>query len=77
MHWWPWLMLILLIIPIVNFVAMLIFGVYSLIWTWKLFEKIGKPGWWVLIAVGGAIPWLGIFFSIAWLVLVGLAAWTK
>lgn len=77
MHWWPWLLWILFIIPIVNFVAMLIFGIYSLIWTWKLFEKAGKPGWWVLIGIGGIIPLVGFLFSIAWLVLIGITAWSK
>jgi len=77
MHWWPWLLFIGFIIPIVNIVCMLIFGVYSFIWMWKTFEAINKPGWWVLISLGGVIPYAGVLFSIAYLVLIGIAAWSK
>lgn len=77
MHWWPWLLLIGFLIPFVNVIAILVFGVYSIIWQWKLFEKIGKPGWWALICLGGVIPFLGLLFSLAYLVLIGVAAWSK
>jgi hypothetical protein len=77
MHWWPWLLLIAFLIPFLNIVAMLIFGVYSIIWMWKTFEKIGKPGWWAIVGLGGIIPILGILFSLAALVLLCIAAWGK
>ena len=70
MHWWPWLLFIGIIIPIVNVIAMVIFAVYSIIWTWKLFEAVDKPGWWAIFSV---IPILNIVY----LVLLGIAAWSK
>lgn len=42
--------------------------------SWILFEIAGKPGWWALIGFAGVIPILGIFASIASLVLYCLAA---
>ncbi len=44
---------------------------------WKTFEAVKKPGWWSLIVLGSIIPILGILFVIAYLVLIGLAAWGK
>ena len=67
MHWWPWLLLIGLIIPFVNFIAMIIFGVYAIIWQWKMFEAIGKPGWWALICLITPVN----------LVMYGIAAWSN
>ena len=71
MHWWPWLLIIGFFIPFVNIIAMIVFLVYSIIWTWKLFETIGKPGWW---AIAPIIPIVG---GIAYLVFIGIAAWSK
>ncbi len=71
MHWWPWLLLIGLFIPFVNILASLAFMVFSIIWTWKLFEAINKPGWW---AVAPVVPVIG---QIAYLIFVGMAAWGK
>ena len=71
MHWWPWLLLIGYFIPFVNFLVMIVFLVYTFIWQWKLFEVIGKPGWWPLLSI---IPFLG---PIIYLILVGVAAWSK
>jgi hypothetical protein len=71
MHWWPWLLLIGFVIPFVNIAAIIIFIVFAIIWQWKLLEAIGKPGWWVLLNL---IPIIG---TIVWLVLLGIAAWSK
>ncbi|MFP4568307.1 MAG: hypothetical protein ACLFN8_05170 [Candidatus Woesearchaeota archaeon] len=71
MHWWPWLLLIAIIIPFLNILAMLTFAVFSYIWMWKLFENINKPGWWPLL---GLIPGVG---AIIFLIIIGLAAWGK
>jgi len=71
MHWWPWLLLIAFIIPLLNVLAMITFMVFAFIWLWKLFEKIGKPGWWPLLAL---IPGVGV---IIFLILAGIAAWGK
>ncbi|MBU0957207.1 MAG: DUF805 domain-containing protein [Nanoarchaeota archaeon] len=69
MHWWPWLLLIGMIIPFVNIVAGILFVIFNYIWLWKTFEAIGKPGWWPLIAL---IPLVG---PIIYLILLGIAAW--
>ena len=71
MHWWPWLLLIGFFIPYLNFVATIAFTVFAYIWMWKLFEKIGRPGWWVLLSL---IPFVG---PIVFLILIGVAAWDK
>lgn len=70
MHWWP---LLLLIVPLIPFVQILSFItgpvllVFSIIWNWKLFEKIGKPGWWAILLI---VPLVN-------LVIIGIAAWSK
>ena len=69
MHWWPWLLLIGLVIPVVGFVALIVFAVFDVVWHWKLFEAIKKPGWWAVFMV---IPLLNIVF----LIFVGIAAWS-
>lgn len=86
MHWWPWILLAvgllnpisMLPIPILSALStffdallLLTFFVFAYIWTWKLFEKIGKPGWWALMPL---IPLLGY---LVYAVLVGIAAWKK
>ena len=70
MHWWPILLLIGFWIPFVNFVLVLIFEVFFIIWMWKTFEKIKKPGWWAIFQI---IPILNIVY----LVFIGIAAWSK
>lgn len=67
MHWWPWLLLIGFVIPFLNFLAMLVFFVFTVIWRWKMFEKIKRPGWYSILML---IPLVN-------LVIIGLAAWTK
>ena len=70
MHWWPWLLLIGFFIPFVNWLFAIAFAVFGVIWNWKLFEAIKRPGWWAIFMV---IPILNIVF----LVFVGIAAWGK
>jgi len=77
MHWWPWLLLIGFFIPYLNFACMLVFGVYGFIWMWKTFEAVKRPGWWALIALGQIIPIIGFLFGLAYLALIGIAAWAK
>jgi len=73
MHWWPWLLLIayvFMFVPIISFItiiALLVFAVFSVIWQWKMFEAIGRPGWWALLAL---IPVVNF-------ILYGIAAWSK
>lgn len=85
MHWWPMLLIIpiLLAIPFffISKIVALIFliiglfcavvgGVFIFIWHWKIFERVGKPGWWVLL---GLIPYAG---GILFMVFLGIAAWS-
>jgi len=67
MHWWPWLLIIGMVIPFVGFVFSIAFSVFSIIWYWKLFERIKRPGYWALLCL---IPVVN-------LVLYGIAAWSK
>jgi len=74
MHWWPWLLLLSILImwiPILGWlayiIAMIIFGVYAIIWQWKMFEAVNKPGWWAILCI---ISPLNLIF---W----GIAAWSK
>lgn len=67
MHWWPWLLLIGLIVPAIGWIAILVFAVYAVIWNWKLFEAVHKPGWWAILLI---IP-------IVNLVMIGIVAWSK
>ncbi|MGM5482302.1 MAG: hypothetical protein ACQESF_02460 [Nanobdellota archaeon] len=66
MHWWPWLLLIGFIIPVLNALASLAFTIVSVIWMWKMFEKINRPGWWAILML---IPLVN-------LVVMGIAAWS-
>lgn len=84
MHWWPMLFMIpfLLLFP-VFFVSKILFliliipamiciivqTVYWFIWNWKIFERVGKPGWWILLTL---VPSAG---GILYLVFLGIAAW--
>lgn len=72
-------------------VFMLIFGVFAMvIWHWKMFEVVGKPGWWSLILPAGLIIGLLLAFVVPiWamvlyiltvvvnFVMIGIAAWSK
>jgi len=71
MDWWPILLLIGTAIPFINFICSIILTVFTFIWIWKILEKVGRPGWWVLLNL---IPLAG---GIAFLVLLGVAAWGK
>lgn len=72
MHWWPWLLIIGIFIPVsfISTICAIAFGVFNVIWHWKLFEAIKKPGWWSIFMI---IPVLNIVFY----VLIGVAAWSK
>ena len=66
MHWWPWLLFIGFIIPFVNFIAIIIFEVFAIIWLWKTFQAVKRPGWWAIVSL---IPVVN-------LILLGIAAWS-
>ncbi len=75
MHWWPWILLIayftinieLAAVQIISGIALLVFLVYSVIWDWKLFEAIKRPGWWAIL----------LLIPIVNLVIMAVAAWGK
>lgn len=67
MHWWPILLLIGALIPFIGGIFGLAFTVFFIIWLWKTFEVIGKPGWWAILMI---IPIVNI-------IILGIAAWSK
>jgi|SRR3989344_5022244 len=67
MHWWPILLLLVVWIPIVGWIAAVVYTVFFIIWSWKVFEAVKRPGWWAILSL---IP-------IVNLVLLGIAAWGK
>lgn len=67
MHWWPILLLIGMIIPLISFAFWIAFYVFFIIWLWKTYEVINKPGWW-------AIFWI---IQPVGLILLCVAAWSK
>lgn len=67
MHWWPWLLIIGFFIPILNILCMITFAVFVVIWHWKLYEKVGRPGWWAILSL----------INILHLILIGIAAWSN
>ena len=67
MHWWPWLLIIGMFIPFLNIVCSILFAIFVVIWEWKMFEVLKRPGWWALLCL---IPVVN-------LVLFGIAAWDK
>jgi hypothetical protein len=71
MHWWPVLLLIAFIIPILNFIAMFAFVVYVIIWQWKICEARNRPGWWVILQF---VPFIGGIWT---LVMWGILAWSE
>ncbi|MEM3405736.1 MAG: hypothetical protein QW117_02045 [Candidatus Pacearchaeota archaeon] len=67
MHWWPILLILANWIPIIGIIASAVLFVFSIIWLWKTFEKINKPGWWAILFL---IPIVNI-------IILGIAAWSK
>jgi len=67
MHWWPWLLLIGCAIPILNIFASIAFMVFTIIWLWKTFEAINKPGWFAILML---IPVVNM-------IIIGVTAWSK
>lgn len=67
MHWWPILLLIGVFIPYIGIIAELAFAVFFVIWLWKTFEAVDRPGWWAILCL----------LPIVNLVLLGIAAWSK
>jgi len=65
-HWtWGFMFLV----PIANVV-------FLFIWTWNIFEQRKYPGWLALVPLLGFIPLVGLLASLAYLVILGLVAWS-
>jgi len=75
---WPWYLLLGIVLmffaaipvlgillAILGYIALIVFAVYTVIWQWKMFEKIGRPGWWAILCLITPIN----------LILYGIAAW--
>lgn len=71
MPWWPILLIIGFFIESASPIFQIAFSVFFVIWLWKIFERLGRPGWWALLII---IPFVG---GIVFLVLLGIAAWGK
>jgi len=67
MHRWPWLLLIGGLIPLIGIIPMIVFSVYTIIWHWKMFEAINKPGWWAIL----------LFVPLVNIIIICMAAWGK
>jgi hypothetical protein len=64
-HWaWGFILLV----PLVNMV-------FSIIWTWNIYEQRKYPGWLSLIPVLSIIPVVGFVAGIGNLIVWGLVAW--
>lgn len=67
---WAWTFLIL--IPIVGWIALYVMGIIAF---WRIFIKVGRPGWWSLsVLIDLVAQGVG---TIVFLVLLGIAAWKK
>ncbi len=71
MHWWPMLLILTMIIPIVGIFAIVALSVYIFIWHWKIFERMERPGWWALTLLISGIGMI-VFY-----VFLGMTAWAK
>lgn len=67
MHWWPWLLIIGMVIPFINIFANIAFFIVSVVWHWKMFESVRRPGWFSILTL---IPIVNF-------VIIGIAAWGK
>lgn len=69
---WPWWLLLGFIVSaipyvgFIGFIALLVFVVYAVIWHWKMFEAVGRAGWWAIISF--------LIWPVG-LILLGIAAW--
>ena len=65
---WAWGFIFL--VPIVNIV-------FFFIWMWNIYEQRKYPGWLSLVPLLGFIPFIGIFVSLANLIILGFVAWKE
>ncbi len=81
-HWWPMLSLVVIIpailiglatgineIIIVGILVAVFFGIVVITWEWKMFRRMGYPGWWVLsplIPMVGQYVFIFLLMVVAW-----------
>lgn len=101
MHWWPWPVMVFgtligisLMFVFQTFASILIsavlltFLVMIVIWHWKTFEAVNRPGWWALVSPIMFLLGLGMLFvsamvgfilfilaALTYFVFIGVAAW--
>jgi len=63
---WAWGFIFL--VPIANIV-------FFFIWMWNIYEQRKYPGWLSLVPLLSFIPFIGIFVSLANLIILGFVAW--
>jgi len=68
MHWWPFVLLALTVVPLLGSIAGLIFSICFIVWSYKLFQSLGRPGWWAILIFVPVV-------NLVWFILVGVAAW--
>ena len=74
-----------LIVFLLTLLVALVLMIFNIVWHYKMFISVGRPGWWpvlaFLIGLPGFIPLIGLVFSLASFVLLvvflGIAAWGK
>ncbi|MDA3836660.1 MAG: hypothetical protein PF542_03480 [Nanoarchaeota archaeon] len=65
---WAWVFLAAtIVIPFVGIIGVLALVVLSIIAHWRIFEKIGYPGWLAILSL----------INIAYLIIIGIVAWEK
>ncbi len=69
---WAWIFLIL--IPLFGWIALIVLLTIA---TWRIFEKLGHPGWFALSFPAMFVPGIAMFGWIAYLVIIGVIAWEK
>lgn len=69
---WAWAFLVL--IPILGWIPLFVLLIIS---HWRIFEKRKYPGWLGLLPVFGFLPFIGWAAGIAYLVVIGMAAWGR
>jgi len=62
---------------LVLFITIIVFIIMVLIWLWKTFEAIGRPGWWAIISpiisiIGFLFLFAGVFTLTIMLVIIGV-----
>lgn len=65
------LIIMLAAFMILYVVAIIIFVVFSIVWQWKICERMHRPGWWAILLI---IPFFGGFWMY---VMWGMLAWGK